>query len=75
MTIADEITNELRRMSEPQQLQVLDFARNVTRPAVVPAGVRLSEMRSLVGTFPAEDLRQIEQAIEEGCEQIDAESW
>lgn len=75
MTIGDAIAFEVSRLSEPQQQRVLEYTRSIETPAAVPAGVRPADLSRLVGLFPATDLDDIQRAIEDGCEGVDAEAW
>jgi|GEM_PF-1429939 len=56
-----------------EELQaVLRYARFM---ATKPQGVPGKDLLEFVGTIDAADLDLISQAIEEGCEQIDAAEW
>jgi hypothetical protein len=50
---------------------VLDFAIKLARPK----GRRLEDFRRFVGSFDAEDLKLMERAIEDACEQVDDNEW
>jgi hypothetical protein len=41
----------------------------------VPGVLSHAELAQFAGSIPADDLAAMETAIEEGCEQIDPESW
>jgi hypothetical protein len=75
MSTTEQITLEVDRLSEPQRQRVLEFARSLEPAAVLPKGVKLSDLRSFVGLFSPTDLKEIESAIEEGCENVDADRW
>lgn len=52
--------------------------KNLWTDVFVDGTVRSSTGRGILahaGTIPPEDLRQMEQAIEEGCEQVDESGW
>jgi hypothetical protein len=72
MSTAETIIEEVAKLTPPQQEQVLDYARSL---ASRPAGVKLSDLQSLVGSIPEQDLREMQKAIEEGCENVDADRW
>lgn len=71
-----ELKEELRREVEtlsPAQLQkLLEFARKVKE---APRGTPGHTLSHLAGTLPDEDAREMMAAIEEGCGQIEWESW
>jgi hypothetical protein len=72
-TIDKEIRGQLEELPAAQQRQVLDFARALaakTRQA--RSGQVLDQFR---GTIAKDDLVQIAQAIEEGCEQVNPDEW
>jgi len=67
-TVQTELFDELARLSPDQQRRVLRFAREL------PDGTRGS-WREMVGTLDAQSARQMTDAIEQGCEQVDADEW
>ncbi len=50
------------------QRQVLDFTLQLSDE--MPEGAPIHEFLKFSGTIPSEDLEQMKQAIEEGCEQV-----
>jgi hypothetical protein len=72
MSTAEAITEEVAKLTPPQQAQVLDFARSL---ASRPTGVKLADLKSFVGLIHEQDLREMQRAIEEDCENIDADRW
>ena len=72
MTIADQISLQVNCMSDDKQSRVLEFARGLVER---PAGLKLQSLRLLAGHFLPENLLEIEEAVEENCEQIDASNW
>ena len=50
------------------QRQVLDFTLQLSDK--MPEGAPIHEFLKFSGTIPSEDLEQIKQAIEKGCEQV-----
>ena len=76
MTISEAIMVEVQRLAEPEQRTVLQFARAMT-PVVSPpaSGRTLADLRPFVGPFDAADLADIQAAIREGCERVDADTW
>ena len=72
-TIEQELSTCLGRLPVEQQRQVLEFARNLTTPPL--QGVRGSTLLQFSGTIDESDLEAMSQAIEDGCERIDADEW
>lgn len=72
----DELRQQLEREVEslsPAQLQkLLNFARQVKQ---APRGTPGHTLRPLRGTLCDEEARQMMADIEEGCGQIECESW
>ncbi|MFN8374187.1 MAG: hypothetical protein U0694_15080 [Anaerolineae bacterium] len=68
-----EITQLLDDLDESQLQQVLGFTQQLRQFMGTPAEIWLEKM----GTFGFEsaDLAEMAQAIAEGCEQVDWESW
>lgn len=71
--IEEELYRHLAVLPTTQQRQILDFARILS--ITQPRGVKGSSLLSFVGTIPAEELAQMQAAIEEDCEQVDANGW
>lgn len=74
--LKDELREELQREVEtlsPAQLQkLLDFARKVKES---PRGTPGHTLNHLIGSISSEDLKLMMEAIDEGCGQIESESW
>jgi len=63
----------LERMSPEQRRDVLDYARRlVESPRTAIGG---SALMDALEPFDASAIDRLEQAIEDGCEQIDDEQW
>jgi hypothetical protein len=60
----------LGRLEIDQQQQVLAFARSVAEQRA--AGVSGEIYRAFAGMVPPEGVAEMKQAIEEGCERLDA---
>ena len=71
--IEQELSTCLGRLPVEQQRQVLEFARKLTTPPL--QGVRGSTLLQFAGTIDQSDLEAMSQAIEDGCERIDADEW
>jgi hypothetical protein len=69
--IQDEIAKTVALLPEHKKREVLEFARKL----IGPPTDRRDRLCSLAGSISAEDADAMLQAIEEGCEKVDAESW
>ena len=69
-TIAEQIIQELDRLSVELQQRVLDFARAMALSR--PKGVPGRSLLRFAGTIEADDLKAMSEAIKAGCEQVDA---
>ena len=67
-TVKKEIINQIGLLDYDHQRRVLDFVRalSVTDPKGVPG----KELLAFAGAFPTDDLRAMEQAIEDHCEKV-----
>ncbi|MGE0373809.1 MAG: hypothetical protein AB7I48_12730 [Planctomycetaceae bacterium] len=70
--IEHELSRCLGRLPVEQQRQVLQFAQTLTPPV---KGVRGLDLLRFAGAINGSDLKAMSQAIEEGCERIDADEW
>ena len=73
MTLKATLQKVLDSLPEDRQREVLDFARSLGQTK--PAGVRWEDLRRFAGTIDKDELRQMADAIEQGCERIDANEW
>lgn len=72
-TTWEEILNHLSKMSNDQQQKVLEYVRSL-----VPGSTTGTSGKSLLrfaGAINPDDLKTIEQVIQEECEKIDSSSW
>lgn len=72
-SLEKEITSRLHKLSPEQQMRVLAFVR--TLAGEKPSGVPGSELLRFAGAIDLNDLREIEKAIAEGCEQVNLNDW
>lgn len=70
-TLKDEIIEQVERLPSPQQRKVLDFARQLSEFS----GVEGRELLRFAGSIPQVDLKEMTQAIAEGCETIEQNAW
>ena len=69
-TIEQEILEQVTRLQPDEQLRVLDFAKALAGP--LPQGTTGKQFLKFVGSIPAEDLKEMQAAIRDGCEKVDA---
>jgi hypothetical protein len=70
--VTAKIINELNSLPLDQQQRVLAFARSLIEN---PTGVKGSSLLDFAGAISSEQLSQMQNAIEKGCEHIDADEW
>lgn len=70
------VLDNLDALDRGGKLQVLDFTSELVTGSESrrPRDTRAA-LLALAGTIPKEDLEEMRQAIEEGCEQVDEETW
>jgi hypothetical protein len=71
--ITTEILEQVKGLPDNLQYQVLTFVR--TLRTSVQRGVPGQELLQFAGNIPVEDIEDIRQAIETGCEQVDLDEW
>lgn len=64
-----ELMQRFARLGPAGKRQVLDYARSLG--AAPGRGTPGAALLDFVGSIPPEDLREMAEAIEEGCERID----
>ena len=68
--VTHELLTRLKKLSPMQQKQVLDYTRDLLgEPRKLTPGKNLLQF---AGAISPEDLEIMKQAIEEGCEQVNA---
>ena len=72
-SIKQQIVAKVQLLSTDQQRRVLDFARTLGAP--LPKGVPGKELLRFAGAIPKDDLKMMAEAIDEGCETVDAHDW
>jgi len=74
--IQSELLSYLVQLPADDQARVVDFARTLAgSPPTKKVGVPGKDLLRFAGTISEEDARQMIEAIEEGCEQINASNW
>jgi hypothetical protein len=71
--IQSDLLKEVEQLSPPLQRKVVDYAHSLvqTRPRGTPG----KQLLEFAGILTPEEAKEMMDAIEEGCEQIDANEW
>jgi len=72
-SITKEIVERVHELPAQQQQLVLGIVRSLASQR--PQGVPAKDLLALAGVISAEDAREMVDAIEEGCERVDANAW
>jgi len=72
-SFGEEISAQLHKLTLDQQQQLLAFVRALTRGN--SGGVPGRKLLHFAGAIDPDELRVIEQAISEGCEQVNLNEW
>lgn len=71
--IKEQIIRRLDGLPDEEQRRALDFVRSLS--ATTPKGVSGRSLLRFAGAFEPEEARSMSEAIEEGCERVDAGEW
>jgi hypothetical protein len=71
--VMDKVMQQMQTLPSELQWRVLEFTRALA--ISTPRGIPGRQLLDLAGSVPLADLEQMSQAIEEGCEQVDAHDW
>lgn len=72
-TIKDQVMEQLESLPEDLQRQVLRFVQALQ--SLARRGVSGKQLLQFAGAISADDLELMRQAIEQECEQVDANEW
>ena len=72
-SITKEIVERMHELPAAQQKLVLEIVRSLASQR--PQGVPAKDLLALAGVISAQDAREMVDAIEEGCERVDANAW
>ena len=73
VSLKEQIMSQLDRLTAEQQKLVLSYTKALTRPRGISGKEFIERTRDI--HIDPEDLRQMEQAIEEEFERIDLDEW
>jgi hypothetical protein len=71
--LTTQVTKQMSTLPIHLQRQVLDFIHALQLTS--QTGISGKQLLRFAGSIPAEDLAQMRQAIEDGCEQVDSNEW
>lgn len=71
--VEKELRERLAALTPDQQREVLEYARALGEAP--RRGVPGRSLLRFAGSIPADDLRAMAEAIEEGCERVDPRGW
>ena len=71
--LQDELLKQLEQLSPNLQRRVVDFTAALVQS--VPKGTPGDELLRFAGTLDPEDAKEMIEAIEAGCEQVDRDEW
>jgi hypothetical protein len=72
-SITKKVVDRMRELPAAQQQLVLEIVRSLANQR--PQGVPAKDLLAFAGVISAEDAREMAEAIEEGCERVDANAW
>jgi len=72
-SIADEVLEQLKGMPQELQRRVLHFTRALAQST--PRGAPGRQLLHFAGSIPLDDVSLMSEAIERGCEQVNAGEW
>jgi hypothetical protein len=73
LSIIDQVVEQLSNMPQSLQQQVLQFACMLGQVRV--QGTPGYKLLKFAGSIQLDDLTLMQDAIEEGCEQVDLDEW
>lgn len=73
VTVKEKIIEQLDALSDDAQHRVLEFLRTLASSSI--QGVPGKKLLRFAGIINPDELKKIEQAIEEGCERVDPHGW
>jgi hypothetical protein len=69
-SIKNDLVAQIEKLPYDLQLRVLDFTKSL-----IPKGVKGKNLLRFEGAIPSDDLQVMSQAIQQGCERVDANEW
>lgn len=72
-TVREQILNDLEQLSPEMQARAAQLVHGLVEAG--PRGIPGRDLLRFDGAIDSESIREIEKAIEDGCERIDPEAW
>jgi hypothetical protein len=72
-SIQNELLREVEQLSLPLQRKVVDFAHSLTESKT--KGTPGRQLLDFVGILSPKEGKAMTEAVQEGCERIDADEW
>ncbi len=73
VSIIDKLIEQLKDLPQELQWRVLEFTRALA--VSTPRGIPGIQYLQFAGTIPLDDIKVMQKAIEQGCEQADTNEW
>ena len=70
--IREKILEDLDQLSPALQRRALELVHDLVE---APKGVPGASLQHLFGILDEESAREMEEAVEEGCEQVESDGW
>lgn len=71
ISVIDKVIEQLKDLPQELQWRVLEFTRALA--VSTPHGVAGAQLLQFAGSIPLNDVKAMQQAIEQGCERVDDE--
>jgi hypothetical protein len=71
--IVEEVIEQLKGLPQELQVRVLEYTRSLAQSA--PRGIPGRQLLRFAGVIPLDDVELMSEAIEQGCERVDANEW
>jgi hypothetical protein len=73
--VREKILEDLDQLPPAMQRRALELVHELREKSALPRGATREDLHGLAGTLDAESAREMREAIEEDCEQIDPDGW
>ncbi len=71
--VVEKVIEQLKNLPQELQWRVLEFTRALAGSN--PHGIAGIQLLRFAGAIPLDDVTVMKEAIEQGCEQVDANKW
>lgn len=72
--IVEKVIEQLKALPEDLQWRVLEFSRALAK-STSATGIPGQQLLRFAGAIPLDDITLMSEAIEQGCERVDANEW